>query len=382
MPTITNEIWIAMALLAKGANNIHHSVRNNELQAKVKDLFDDTRSGVYTHISQHVVAQKKLNTGYNKCYLTEIGKGVRRLFLPYDEIHETRLNNPQTLPVHSDIPTEYQHLLGWYKKQAPTERKISQLNDKVFETKPPISVKRKLPKDRIRLSGFFSNFDNAYQNFYKSDATYKNFQEGPCIHFHRKAISMWEGHIKNSDSKYRYILEDDEYPEAIYATLTAWGMNRLGGGPKLKDYPDFKENLLSIVDYLEEIRNYNIIGIDQIKNSIEDIFTKLDPSENERNLIAKSKTLHHLNPEIFPPIDKRYTLELLTKIKDLNPAPSMNSVSFKNFWNILMCFKLIITHLGFESLRNCIGKEIMDTSVTKIIDNAIIGFSDLTLDEI
>jgi hypothetical protein len=381
MPTITNEIWIAMALLAKGANNIHHSVRNNKIQAKVKDLFDDTRSGVYTHISQHVVAQKKLNTGYNKCYLTEIGKGVRRLFLPHDEIHESRLNNPQTLPNYSDIPKEYQFLLDWYKKEAPTNGKRPESKYKDVETHLTVPQIPKQKKDRIRFSDFISNFDNAYQNFYKSDATYKNFQEGPCIHFHRIAISLWEGHIKNSDSKYKYILEDDEYPEAIYATLTAWGMNRLGGGPKLKDYSNFKENLLSIADYFEEVRNYNILNIDQIKKTLEIIFSKIDPSENERNLIAKSKTLHHLHPEIFPPIDRRYTLELLTKIEDLNPAPSLNSVNFRNFWNILVCFRLIITHLGFESVQHYVGKEIMDTSVTKIIDNAIIGFSDLILDD-
>ena len=112
---------------------------------------------------------------------------------------------------------------------------------------------------------------------------------------------MWEAHIRSGNSKYKNILEDDRYPETLYATLTAWGMNRLGGGPKLKDYPDFKENLLSIADYLEEIRKRNIIEIDQIKKTIEDIFIELDPSENERDLIAKSKTLHHLNPEIFPP---------------------------------------------------------------------------------
>jgi len=383
MTTITNEIWIAMALLAKEADNIYHSVRNQDLQRKIKDIFDDTRPGVSIHISQHVVAQKKLNTGYNKCYLTDAGKGMRRLFLPYDDIHETRRTNLQKLPEYSDIPTEYQYLLDWYKRVAPTNGKTLEPNYKVVETPITTFVERRLPEDTdepedpIRLSDFISNFDNAYQNFYKSDATYKNFQEGPCIHFHRKTISLWEAHIKNGNSTYKNILEDDEYPEAIFATLTAWGMNRLGGGPKLKDYPDFKNNLLSIADYLEEIRNYNILEIDQIKNTIEDIFSKLDPSENERNLIAKSKTLHHLNPEIFPPIDRRYTLELLTKIEDLNPPPSLNSWSFRNFWNIIVCFKLTIDRLGFELVQNYIDRKIMDTSLTKIIDNAIIGFSDL-----
>ena len=35
--------------------------------------------GVATHISQHVVAQKLLHTGYNKCFVSEVQEGVAEI---------------------------------------------------------------------------------------------------------------------------------------------------------------------------------------------------------------------------------------------------------------------------------------------------------------
>jgi hypothetical protein len=382
--TITNEIWIAMASLAEMAGDVYHTVTNKELAEKVEELFEDQRSGVYTHISQHVVAQKNLNTGYNKCFLTAIGRGIRRLFLPGDNIHESRYSNPETIPQIREIPAEYQYLLEWYKQYTRSSLEGSihpeGSESKIEKDRVSKRIIRKSTistKGHLTLSDFVSLFDGAYRNFYSSNASYKSFREGPCIHFHRKTISLWEDQIKNGKDTYRAILADDEFPEAIYATLTAWGMNRLGGGPKLKDYGDFKANLLSIADYLEGIRGFNILQSERVKRIIETIYSKIDPSENTRDLIAKSKTLHHLNPELFPPIDRRYTLNLLIIIDGLPFVPSLNSVTFENYWKILSIFQLLVNKISYEGVRRYVGRGIMDTSLTKIIDNAIIGFSDL-----
>lgn len=115
MPTIHAEIWISMADLAHRHGDIGHSVRNSELSARVLELFDDDRKGVGIHISQHVVAQASLNTGYNKCYLSSEGRGKRRLYLPGDEIHESRRLNPQTIPTPEELPQQYRYLLDWYE---------------------------------------------------------------------------------------------------------------------------------------------------------------------------------------------------------------------------------------------------------------------------
>jgi len=45
---------------------------------------------------------------------------------------------------------------------------------------------------------------------------------------------------------------------------------------------------------------------------------------------------------------------------------------------ILAIFQEIVRKVGSARLRTFIGRGIMDTSSTKVIDNAIIGFSALT----
>lgn len=378
MPTIVNEIWIAMADIAYQVKDIRLSVKNRELETRVTELFDDSRPGVYVHISQHVVAQKRLNTGYNKCFLSATQKGSRRLYLPGDNIHETRKSNPQILPKREDLPEKYLYLLNWYLKTTGKQNHFSIVKDETEEISVPSgSSQKSLDDTQPTLSNFISNFHKAYRNFYKSTASYRYFKEGPCIHFHKKAINIWSDNIQNNNVSYRSLLKDDNYLDAIYATLTAWGMNKLGGGPKLKDFNLFKDNLILIADYLEAIKDLNILRIDEIKESIQAIYAILDPSENKMDLVAKSKTLHHLHPDIFPPVDKRYTLSLLTKLKSLEIAPTMNGIDFKNYWKVLLCFRIIINLVGEDKIIRYIGKEIMDTSLTKIVDNAIVGFSDL-----
>lgn len=379
MTTIVNEIWIAMARLACQAKDIGRPVSNGELKAAVGELFDDHRPGVYTHINQHVVAQKRLNTGFNKCYLSAVGKGLRRLFLPGDSIHESRQKDPKTKPEPHELPPEYRYLLTWHLEATGQTVNIAD------ETQRQDSKIRKSPsgtkddgKRTYSISEFVSRFHEAHENFYASDATFKRFREGPCIHFHRKAITLWRVNIQQGKRSYRSFLTDDDYIEAIYATLTAWGMNKLGGGPKLVNYDDFKATIISIGDYLEEIRNLDILTIDGVKEIVGQLYSAIRPSPNIRNLVVKSKTLHHLHPELFPPIDNSYTLSTLTRLRGFDAPPTRHEVDFENFWKVTSCFRLLISSVGQEVIRSYIGRGIMDTSMTKIIDNAIVGFKDLT----
>ncbi len=368
-----------MADLAYRANDIRFSVTNRKLATRVAELFDDRRPGVYIHISQHVVAQKRLNTGYNKCYLSSDNKGWRRLYLPGDPIHESRGSNPQTLPKTQDLPAEYLYLLDWYLKVVARQKDPALVREETgrISIEPDRSQKRR-EDNWFTLSNFIKNFHRAYENFYESDAPFRRFREGPCIHFHKKAISIWRNNIQQGDTNYHSLLLNDEYLDAIYATLTAWGMNRLGGGPKLTNFDVFKENLISIANYLEEIRDFNILTIDEIQEIVKNTYSDIDPSENVIDLVAKSKTLHHLHPELFPPIDRRYILRLLTRLEGLEVVPTMNGTDFKNYWKVLCCFKVLINRVGEYEVRQYIGKGIMDTSITKIMDNAIVGFSDLS----
>jgi len=133
VPTITVEIWIAMADLAKQNQTVHYTVCSYKLANHINKLFGDCRKGVAIHISQHCVAQKKLNTGYNKCFLTEVGRGRRRLYLPSDPIHKSRLNKRDLLPREEDLPVQYRYLLDWYLQNKNNPPKAALKNSNILE---------------------------------------------------------------------------------------------------------------------------------------------------------------------------------------------------------------------------------------------------------
>ena len=77
--------------------------------------------------------------------------------------------------------------------------------------------------------------------------------------------------------------------------------------------------------------------------------------------------LHHILPSLVPPIDRSYTLRFFYRRQGL-------SISEKEaFREMYLEFHRIAVHRKKEIL-NRLGKNLWNTSETKIIDNAIIGF--------
>ena len=91
----------------------------------------------------------------------------------------------------------------------------------------------------------------------------------------------------------------------------------------------------------------------------------------ETLLVANSKALHHLLPGLVPPIDRNYTLRFFVGRPHIYRG-----------WDAELLF-LAIYPLFHEIAVRCAGEihellakplEGMNTSVTKVIDNAILGF--------
>lgn len=374
-----------MAMMAKAAGSIGFSASNAELALKVAELFNDLRPGVSIHISQHIVAQKKLNTGYNRCYLTEAGRGRRRLFIPGDEIHLSRKTpSIKTVPDSNELPAGLRHMLKWYRDQCkktelPLENMVQQglLDDSVVPSDENGSLIDSPEIDTPNLNEFVARFEEAHEHFYLAGGSFSEFQKGPCLHFHLKAVSCWKKHIRDQRFTFKRALEHEGYVESIYATLTAWGMHKLGGGPKLKDWRDFKLELLKIADGLETVRDASIVDLQAVKGVVEKIFNGFDPSRNVRNMVAKAKTLHHLNPALFPPIDRRYTLSLLSRMDGIEAMPSLYRNDVENYTRVLAVFRDVALKVGAERIDRLVGRRVMDTSTTKVIDNAVIGFTAL-----
>jgi len=207
-------------------------------------------------------------------------------------------------------------------------------------------------------------FNLYVEKFYENNPFF-----GPSVYFHRKVIDL----IRQS-REYAELLESNLFIEYIYATLASWGMHRMGPkGAKLRTYDEFKQSILSNKDVLIKLSDYKLhkLNVDEkekIKEDLLGLFSNLKVMQSGANLVGNSKAMHHLLPDLVPPIDRQYTIQFFygSKMIGYREEGGIFLEIFDNFY--LICKRLNLTegdHLE--------GKE-FTTSLPKLIDNAIIGY--------
>lgn len=100
------EIWITANILAKKKNNF----KKQELMQKIREMFNDTRPGISTHISSYCVASSKADPGAYR-YLTRVKQGTYRPYEKGDETHPSKKHAPLH-PKIVDLPQKYRYLLS------------------------------------------------------------------------------------------------------------------------------------------------------------------------------------------------------------------------------------------------------------------------------
>jgi hypothetical protein len=111
---VADEVWIVVALLHREKpEREDFSVEEIVDRARQEKLARALRKGVYVHVVQHCVANRRPNSGrYRMLYETALGR--RRLFRTGDSYDPAR-EGAKTTPSAEDIPHEYAGLLDWYR---------------------------------------------------------------------------------------------------------------------------------------------------------------------------------------------------------------------------------------------------------------------------
>lgn len=147
-------------------------------------------------------------------------------------------------------------------------------------------------------------------------ASYDEFEKfgGPGVYFHLQCLRA----AQDAFLSLRHV-------ETLYATLTAWGMHRMGGSDKTKtkltSWDRFHGSISANRTLLEEFRSCTMLGmaeddyVDAVAR-LRHVYEKLDLTESEATVVVNSKALHHLFPEFIPPIDRQYTIRFLTQTPD------------------------------------------------------------------
>jgi hypothetical protein len=134
---------------------------------------------------------------------------------------------------------------------------------------------------------------------------------GPCVYFHLECLRAG-----------REAFLSRRHIEMLYATLTAWGMHRMGDADttktKLSDWDCFQASLVCTASALAEFRNCKMSEMSESQYSqtvsrLRDCYEKLKLSKSGATIVVNSKAFYHLLPDLIPPIDRQYTIRFFTR---------------------------------------------------------------------
>ena len=220
---------------------------------------------------------------------------------------------------------------------------------------------------RQRVCELCAGFDR-YISAFESETLFT----GPRLYFHHKTLSI----RRILGSSVEACLQSEVFFESLYATLASWGLHRMGpGNTKLVDMPvmvrgfhcqeESLKNLARVT--IQDLSPQNVLHTaDQIWKLIWDLPVGIGNTK----LVSGSKALHHLLPNLVPPIDREYTVQFFFNNK--NAIQGDEERQRKAFLLMYPYFAQVCRERKAE-IETCLGRA-MNTSFTKVVDNAIVGY--------
>lgn len=214
----------------------------------------------------------------------------------------------------------------------------------------------KLNEDRVR--DVLENADRYYAAYHAAETF-----GGPSLYFHQRALDT-----KQAPASLQHL-------EYVYATLASWGMHRMGsGGSKMCTFDEFRASVEKLKGRIVQAQGFTIATMNEETWSVlKDIFTGLKIMASRTLLVGNSKVMHHMMPNIVPPIDREYTLRYLCGNTMFRNDPGME-------WQIMHSlisefFIPVATDKTFAARADkwIAARRPWDTSVMKVIDNLLIG---------
>lgn len=221
---------------------------------------------------------------------------------------------------------------------------------------------------------------------------------GPSLYFHLKALE-WRKNEKE------YLSE--RHIEYIYAMLTSWGMHRMGTrNAQLTDFDIFKDSILKNEALFKKMKKSgmppNETEYEKEINKLESAFLDLKVTNSQVPIVANSKTLAHILPDLIPPIDRQYTLRFFTQdnsnflreytknnvvkfkyreVQDFPQRAREPEMSFRIFKQFCQEIFRIYEELKINKELKVVGDS-FNSSKLKIIDNLIITFVKESRDQV
>jgi len=196
---------------------------------------------------------------------------------------------------------------------------------------------------------------------------------GASVYFHEQALRRRDEHTSPES-----LVNDVCFMEYVYATLCAWGMHHTGDHKtKLVGFNDFCRSFQSdlVLESLSQLWNHSITSLatsdeSQIAAEVWSVIKRTRVSASETRIVAGSKALHHVLPNLIPPIDRRYTMGFFVGHTNIDQIGGGERI----FEEIFPLLSEIGRARAEEIHATVAGGGFMETGPAKVIDNAIVGF--------
>jgi hypothetical protein len=191
---------------------------------------------------------------------------------------------------------------------------------------------------------------------------------GPSLYFHLRAIEQRRQH-----QTVRSLLDDTRFLEYAYAVLPAWGMHRMGAqAAKVGDFSQITTALREAAPALEQLWPQRITILsqqeaDKVAATAWEVIAHIKVSTSRTQIVAGSKMLHHLLPDLIPPIDRQYTFRFFTG----QTMVASDRAAFLSWYPQLANVGSRCQRPIQDAIRR---GGFMATGEAKIIDNAIMGY--------
>lgn len=235
----------------------------------------------------------------------------------------------------------------------------------------------------FRLAKFLKDFDWAVDDMYAAQGRpFENFLKGSSIHFHKKVVAMVRERKKPVA---RWLDEEKHFIDLLYALLVSWGMDQ--GQARLQEFPEFTIAVRRLVssNSFQSLEGTHVAEVDDTwKPRLRELWLEIEAEPrimaSGSTFVGGTKLLHHLLPDLVPPMDRTYTLDFMANLDatdslsarfaiDRNEAAKPGVESFVRGMSMVSYIARQVPNLELR-----VGKLSADTSVPKIIDNAIVAW--------
>lgn len=174
-----------------------------------------------------------------------------------------------------------------------------------------------------------------------------------------------------------HLLNLVENKDMLWNIMKSWLMGR---GVRLRSQNSFRNFMNEINHHQNQLSNLCNLSLLQYNPDIhrEDLICIWNWAQevvhNNSKLVAVSKLLHHILPNLIVPVDRQYTNKFFRYCNDF-PRKSLNLYQFVGFEEAILFFQQIANSTNVFDIEHTM--EHADTSATKTIDNWLIMWIDL-----